>query len=97
LEGDTVKLSPAAGIAVVAHPAYVVILNVPRIEGQQSPYVFKGPAFDIWTLVDGTRDEDRIVTELVEATDAKREVVARDTHAFIAQLLELGLIEEVAD
>jgi hypothetical protein len=73
------------------------VVNLWQLARQQSPYVFEGPAFEIWTRIDGTRTDVDIVAELVEATGAHPEVVARDTRAFIAQLLELGLIEEVPD
>ncbi|MCR6711861.1 MAG: PqqD family protein [Demequina sp.] len=91
------KFTTGSGLAYVTHDTYVVVLNLSRIEEQQSPYVFEGPAFEIWTRIDGTRTEEQVVDELVEASGADREVVARDAHEFIAQLLELGLIEEVPD
>ncbi len=84
----------ASGLAYVAHDDYVVVLNLPRIEEQQSPYVFEGAAFEIWSRIDGTRTEDQIVDELVEATGAEREVVARDTRDFLATLRGLGLVED---
>ena len=87
----------AEGIAVIDADTYALVLNLPRVQSQQSPYVFEGPAFEIWSRIDGTRSEDQIVDELVEIAGADREIVARDTREFIAQLLELGLIEEVSD
>ena len=86
----TAKLSPASGIAQVTTDAAAYVLNLPRIEEQQSPYVFEGTAFQIWTLIDGTRTESQIVDQLVEATGAEREVVARDTRDFLATLRGLG-------
>jgi hypothetical protein len=70
------------------------VLNFPQLEEQQSPYVFEGAAYEIWTRIDGTRSEEQIVKELVEATGGDRRVIENDTRDFIAQLLELGLIEE---
>jgi len=82
----------ASGLAEVTHPDVAYVLNLPRIEEQQSPYVFEGAAFEIWSRIDGTRTEAQIVEELVEATGAEREVVARDTRDFLATLRGLGLI-----
>ena len=86
-------LAKVEGLAVVLdeHAAYV--LNLPRIEEQQSPYVFEGSAFAIWLLIDGTRTESQIVDQLVEASGVEREVVARDTRTFLATLRGLGLVE----
>ena len=95
---DSLKpLTVSTGLAVVLGDRRASILNLPRIEEQQSPYGFEGPAFEIWSRIDGSRSEDQIVDELVEIAGAERDIIARDTHEFIAQLLELGLIEEVAD
>ncbi len=79
-------------LAEVAHDDYTVVLNLARLKEQQSPYVFEGPSFEIWTRIDGTRSEEQIVDELVEAYGAEREQIARDVREFLAQLLELGLI-----
>lgn len=84
----------AQGLAEVTEPATAYVLNLPRIEEQQSPYVFEGAAFEIWTRIDGTRTEDQIVDAMVEATGAERELVARDTRDFLATLRGLGLIEQ---
>ncbi|WP_159448470.1 PqqD family protein [Demequina sp. NBRC 110052] len=82
----------ASGLARLERPASVVLLNLPCIEEQQSPYVFEGPSFEIWTRIDGTRTEEHIVDELVEAYGAPREQIAHDVHEFLAELLRLGLI-----
>ena len=68
------------------------VLNVSRLAEQQSPYVFEGPSFEIWTRIDGTRTEGQIVDELVEAYGAPREQIAHDVHEFLRELLRLGLI-----
>lgn len=70
----------------------VALLNVSRLAEQQSPYVFEGPSFEIWTRIDGTRTEEHIVDELVEAYGAPREQIAHDVHEFLSELLRLGLI-----
>lgn len=89
----TVGPRPTRGIACVVHRDYAVVLNLPRIDEQQAPYMFEGTAFEIWSRIDGTRSEEQIVEELVEASGAAREVVARDTRDFLATLRGLGLIE----
>ncbi|MGC4175660.1 PqqD family protein [Demequina sp.] len=91
----TSRLVRASGLAEVGEQGACYVLNLPRIEEQQSPYVFEGPAFEIWSRIDGTRTEEQIVDELVEATGAERQVVARDTSDFLATLRGLGLIEDV--
>jgi hypothetical protein len=90
-------VAPASGLAQVTDADVAYVLNLPRIIEQQLPYVFEGVSFEIWTRIDGTRTEDRIVDELVEATGAEREVVARDTSDFLATLRGLGLIEDADD
>ena len=91
----TIFLLSARGLGRIDEARVAYVLNLPRIEEQQSPYVFEGPAFEIWSRIDGTRTEEQIVDELVEATGVEREVVARDTRDFLATLRGLGLIEDV--
>jgi len=86
-------LRRADGIAQVTRDDYCVVLNLPRLEQQQSPYVFDGTSFEIWSLIDGTRTEQQIVDELAEAYEAPRDAVAADVAAFVAQLRELRLVE----
>ncbi|WP_159451337.1 PqqD family protein [Demequina sp. NBRC 110054] len=89
-------LSRHPDLAEVLHDDYTVVLNLVRLKEQQSPYVFEGPSFEIWTRIDGTRDEAQIVDELVEQFGAPREQIASDVRTFLAELLGLGLIEDVA-
>lgn len=84
--------SRASALAEVVHDDRAVVLNLPRVTEQQSPYVFDGVAFEIWRRIDGTRSEEQIVAELAEAFGAPRERVAEDVAAFVAQLRELGLV-----
>ncbi len=79
-------------LAEVAHEEYTVVLNLARLKEQQSPYVFEGSSFAIWTRIDGTRTEEQIVDELVAEYGASRNDIARDVHAFLEELLELGLV-----
>lgn len=88
------RLGRPAGLAEQIWAGRAVVLNLPRIEEQQTPYVFDGTAFEIWSRIDGTRTEPQIVDELVEASGAEREVVARDTRSFLATLRGLGLVED---
>lgn len=83
-----------ADIAVVIEDGVAYVLNLGYLETQQSPYVFEGPSFEIWTRIDGERSEEQIVDELTELYGAPREQIAADVHAFLTQLLELHLIEE---
>jgi len=87
-----VVTSKADRLAEVPVESGTVVLNLSRLWEQQSPYVFEGPSFEIWTRIDGTRTEEQIVDELVEAYGAPREQIAHDVHEFLAELLRLGLI-----
>jgi len=88
----TGPLARITGLAEIVEDRTAYVLNLPRIEDQQSPYVFEGTAFEIWVRIDGTRTETQIVDELVEVTGVEREVVARDTRGFLATLRDLGLV-----
>ena len=85
-------LSRAPGLAEVVRERHCVVLNLPRLEEQQSPYVFDGTSFAIWLLIDGTRSEAQIVDELAEAYEASRDQVAGDVEVFVTRLLELELV-----
>ncbi len=83
-------------LAEVTHPDRAVVLNLARLQEQQSPYVFEGPSFQIWSRIDGLRSEVQIVDDLAEDFEAPKAQIAQDVHAFICELLELGLVEDVA-
>jgi len=68
----------------------VVVLDLDHPE--LPPFVFEGPAAQIWACVDGDRTEAEIVADLAEAFEAAHEVVAVDVRRFIDRLRELGLI-----
>jgi hypothetical protein len=57
-----------------------------------SPYVFEGPAAQIWACLDGDRTEAEIVADLAEAFEAPLEVVSGDVRVFVDRLRQLGLI-----
>lgn len=86
-----------ARVATVEDSTHAVLLNLPHVVEQQSPYYFEGAAFQIWSLIDGVRTEEQIVDALVDVSGARRELVARDTRSFLDKLLTLGLIKEQSE
>ena len=80
----------ATGTAYVESPERVVVLDLDHLD--LPPYVFEGPAAQIWACLDGDRTETEIVTDLAEAFEAPAEVVAADVRRFVDRLRELGLI-----
>jgi hypothetical protein len=87
-------LTRTPGLAHVDHDDYTVVLNLPRLKEQQSPYVFEGTSFEVWTRIDGTRNQQQIAQELAEFHGAPLEQVAADVAAFVEQLLQLGLVTQ---
>ncbi|MDN4484194.1 PqqD family protein [Demequina lignilytica] len=85
-------LTRTEGLAEVTSDTRTTVLNLPRLEEQQVPYIFEGTAFEIWTRIDGTRAEAQVVEELAEVYEAPAEEIAPQVHDFVAQLLELGLV-----
>lgn len=81
-------------VAEVASAGRSAVLNLARLETQQSPYVFDGPSFEIWTRIDGTRSREDIAAELAALYAAPAEQVAADVDAFVDQLVTLGLVED---
>ncbi|BDZ62018.1 hypothetical protein Lsed01_00656 [Demequina sediminis] len=71
------------GLAEVTSETRATVLNLPRLEEQQVPYIFEGTAFEIWTRIDGTRTESAIVDELAEAYEARAEEIAPEVHACV--------------
>jgi hypothetical protein len=67
-----------------------VVLDLDRPE--LPPYVFEGPAADIWAAVDGRRSEAEMAAELAEAFEAPVDVVTADVRQFVDRLRELGLL-----
>ena len=78
------------------HAAYVdnerrtVVLDLDHLE--LPPFVFEGPAAQIWACVDGDRTEAEIVADLAHAFEVSAEVVAADVRDFIDRLRDLGLV-----
>jgi pyrroloquinoline quinone biosynthesis protein D len=93
-EPGTTVWRHASSTAYVESPdgsaARVVVLDLDQPE--LPPYVFEGPAAQIWACVDGDRTEAEIVADLAEAFEAAHEVVAVDVGQFIDRLRKLGLI-----
>ncbi|MDN4477452.1 PqqD family protein [Demequina sp. SYSU T00039] len=84
------------GLAEVTSEDRATVLNLPRLEEQQVPYIFEGTAFEIWIRIDGTRTEQEIVDELAEVYEALAEEIAPQVRDFVAQLLELRLVVDSA-
>lgn len=59
-----------------------------------APYVFEGPAAQVWACVDGDRTELEIVHDLAEAFGVSIDVVAVDVRRFVDRLADLGLITD---
>lgn len=89
-------LTRTPGLAEVLGEAHATVLNLPRLEEQQVPYVFEGTAFEIWTRIDGTLTEGEIVAELASAYAVAADEIAPQVREFLAHLSELGLIAQDA-
>jgi pyrroloquinoline quinone biosynthesis protein D len=57
-------------------------------------FSLRGPARDIWHLIDGARGRDAILAELGEAYDAPPARLATDLDTFLADLRDAGLLHE---
>jgi hypothetical protein len=79
--------------AYVENDDRVVVLDLDHLD--LPPYVFEGPASQIWACVDGDRTESEMVADLAEAFEVPAEVVASDVRQFVDRLRQLGLV--VAD
>jgi hypothetical protein len=80
----------AASTAYVESPERAVVLDLDHPD--RSPYVFEGPAAQIWACIDGDRTESEIVSDLAEAFEVAHDVVAPDVREFVDRLRDLGLI-----
>ena len=80
----------APSAAYVDNEQRAVVLDLDHLE--LPPFVFEGPAAQIWACVDGDRTEAEIVADLAEAFEVPEEVVARDVRDFIDRLRDLGLV-----
>jgi hypothetical protein len=83
----------ATSAAYVETPRRAVVLDLDHLD--LPPYVFDGPAAQIWACVDGDRTEAEIVADLAEAFEVPADHVASDVRDFVERLRELGLV--VAD
>jgi hypothetical protein len=52
-----------------------------------------GPAFDVWQLVDGTRDKAAIVSTLAAEYGETPEAIAPDVDAFLAEMVGAGFLK----
>jgi hypothetical protein len=80
----------APGTSYVDSPERVVIVDLDHLE--RMPYVFAGPAAEIWACLDGESTESQMVAELAEAFEVSEDVVAGDVHQFLDRLRDLGLV-----
>lgn len=53
-----------------------------------------GTGADIWTKIDGTGDRASLIAALSGEYDAPEDEIALDVDAFLAELIEAGLIAE---
>jgi hypothetical protein len=87
--GRTVwRRAPSA--AYVESEDRAVVLDLDHLE--RPPYVFEGPASQIWACVDGDRTESELVADLAEAFEVPTEQMAGDVREFVDRLRDLGLV-----
>ena len=82
----------SSAIAVVERPGRAVTLSL-DVDSAVAPLVMEGTSFDIWTLVDGTRDTAELVEELAAAYGADSDSILADVEAFLASLEQYGIVE----
>jgi hypothetical protein len=58
-------------------------------------FSLSGTGRAIWLLLDGTRDRAALLAALAESYDQTADELAPEVDAFIAQLIEAGLIEAI--
>src|SRR4051794_27443605 len=80
----------AATAAHVGSRDRAVVLDLDHLD--RPPFVFEGSAAQIWSCLDGERDEAEIVAYLAGAFSAPARQVADDVRGFLARLGELGLV-----
>jgi hypothetical protein len=61
--------------------------------GTQVAFGLNRVAAEIWALLDGEHSIDDITAALVNRFAVERDVAARDVRAFVAKLLDLGVLE----
>ncbi|WP_062462177.1 PqqD family protein [Demequina soli] len=88
----TAILARASSLAEVVRDGRAFVLNLARLEQQQVPRSFEGPAFEIWSGIDGTRTEDELVGELAESYGAPVARIAEDVRVLVEELRALGLV-----
>jgi hypothetical protein len=80
----------APGTAYVDSAERVVIVDLDHLD--RMPYVFAGPAAEVWACLDGECTESEMVAELAGAFEVAQDVVAGDVHQFLDRLRDLGLV-----
>lgn len=61
------------------------------------PVVLEGSAAEIWQRIDGVRDEEAIVADLVELYAEKPETIRPSVEQFLSDLAARDLVELVSD
>jgi len=61
----------------------------------QKVFVLQGVGEFIWGKIDGARDRDSIVQDILEVFDVDLETALQDLQIFIEELSRAGLVEEV--
>ncbi len=81
------------GVAYVDREGRSALLDLDHLD--RPPFVLEGSAAEIWQRVDGERDEQAIVAELVELYAEDPAVIGPAVHDFLADLHSRDLVEEV--
>jgi Coenzyme PQQ synthesis protein D (PqqD) len=71
--------------------------HVSRAGSAEVLYELSDVAAVIWRLADGARSVDEIARLVAEDYNVEPDEAARDTHAFIQELVALGLMETPPD
>jgi hypothetical protein len=86
----TIRRSHA--LASVESEDRVAILDLDHI--QRPPMILEGTAARIWKLLDGTRTEGDVASDLVASHHAPPESIAVDVASFVGQLRDIGLVQD---
>ncbi|MBN2207061.1 MAG: PqqD family protein [Candidatus Aminicenantes bacterium] len=89
------RKSDAAALRRIADEAFLVpVCGTPA--DMQKVFVLNSLAEFIWRRLDGATDLDDLLAAIVERFDVDRERAAMDAAAFLDQLRDQGLIQEVS-
>lgn len=82
--------SRATDLAMVGDEQRIAMVDLAHPE--RPPMVLEGPAAMIWSLVDGRRSTDEIVTELAEMYAAPVDGLRHDVETFLRDLSARDLV-----